>query len=55
MGILIPLNSYLISKFIYINNPPEDDNPLVIAEWSINLINLEFIIVKFFSTTYFIF
>ena len=55
MIILIPLNKYLQSNYMYVNEPPKVDNPLIIGDWPIYLINLELIIVLLFSITYFIF
>jgi len=55
MAILIPLNSYLDSNYMYVNEPPKVENPLIIGEWPIYLINLELIIILLFAITYFIF
>ena len=33
MFILIPLNNFLGSNYMYVNSPPAVDNPLVIGEW----------------------
>ena len=33
MFILIPLNSFLGSNYMYVNVPPAVDNPMVIGEW----------------------
>ena len=54
-AIFIPLNSYLKSNYMYVNEPPKVDNPLIIGEWPIYLINLEVIILLLFAVTYFIF
>ena len=54
-AIFIPLNSYLKSNYMYVNKPPKVDNPLIIGEWPIYIINLEVIILLLFAFTYFIF
>ena len=33
MFILIPLNNFLGSNYMYVNKPPAVDNPMVIGEW----------------------
>lgn len=55
MAILIPLNSYLGSNYMYVNEPPKVKNPLIIGEWPIYLFNLEIIIIILFAVTYFLF
>ena len=55
MALLIPFNYYLKSNYMYVNKPPKVDNPLIIGEWPVYLINLEVIILLLFVVTYFIF
>ena len=55
MALLIPINSYLNSNYMYVNKPPKVDNPLIIGEWPIYLMNLEVIILLLFVITYLVF
>ena len=55
MIILIPVNRYLQSNYMYVNEPPKVNNPLIIGEWPLYLIYLNVIIFVLFAITYFIF
>ena len=43
------------ANYMYLAEPPEIDNPLVIGKWPYYLINLEFIVVTLFLLTYLLF
>ncbi len=48
MIIIMPLNFILESNYMYLNSPPEVDNPLVIGEWPIYLLFLEIFTITLF-------
>ena len=54
-AILIPINRYLQSNYMYVNEPPRVNNPLIIGEWPLYLIYLNLIILMLFAITYFLF
>ena len=55
LAIIMPINHFLGSNYMYLAEPPEIDNPLVIGKWPYYLINLEFIVVTLFLLTYLLF
>jgi len=55
MIILIPINRFLKSNYMYVNEPPRVNNPLIIGEWPMYLIYLNMIIFILFGITYLIF
>ncbi|MDG2396131.1 MAG: TIGR02206 family membrane protein [Flavobacteriaceae bacterium] len=48
MIIIMPLNFMLESNYMYLNSPPEVDNPLIIGEWPIYLLFLEIFTITLF-------
>ena len=48
MIIIMPLNFILESNYMYLNSPPEVDNPLIIGEWPIYLLFLEIFTITLF-------
>tara|TARA_Y100000992_G_scaffold136541_1_gene90351 strand:+ start:1336 stop:1938 length:603 start_codon:yes stop_codon:yes gene_type:complete len=51
MIILMPINYLIKSNYMYLNKPPEVNNPLIIGEWPYYLIYFEvFILILFFMT-----
>ena len=55
MIILIPINRFLQSNYMYVNEPPKVNNPLIIGEWPMYLIYLNMIIFILFGITYLLF
>lgn len=55
MVILMPLNYMIKSNYMYLNRPPEVDNPLIIGEWPFYLIYFEVFILILFLITFWIF
>jgi len=55
MIVIMPLNFAIKSNYMYLNIPPEVDNPLIIGEWPYYLIYLEFIVIIVFYLTYCLF
>ena len=55
MIILIPINRFLQSNYMYVNEPPKVNNPLIIGEWPMYLIYLNIIIFILFGITYLLF
>jgi hypothetical integral membrane protein (TIGR02206 family) len=55
MALIMPLNFLLDSNYMYLNAPPEVDNPLIIGEWPFYLIYLEFFVAAIFYIIYIIF
>tara|TARA_B110000003_G_scaffold122984_1_gene125422 strand:- start:55 stop:750 length:696 start_codon:yes stop_codon:yes gene_type:complete len=54
-AILIPINRYIQSNYMYVNEPPRVNNPLIIGEWPLYLIYLNLIILMLFAIAYFLF
>ena len=52
MALIMPLNYLLGSNYMYLNSPPEVENPLIIGEWPYYLISLEFIVIAIFYLIY---
>ena len=52
MAIIMPLNSMLGSNYMYLNVPPEVENPLIIGEWPYYLFYLEIFVVGIYYTIY---
>ena len=52
MALIMPLNYLLGSNYMYLNSPPEVENPLIIGEWPYYLISLEFIVLTIFYLIY---
>ena len=52
MALIMPLNYLLGSNYMYLNSPPEVENPLIIGEWPYYLIYLEFIVLTIFYLIY---
>ncbi|MBC90694.1 MAG: TIGR02206 family membrane protein [Flavobacteriaceae bacterium] len=51
MIVLMPINYLIKSNYMYLNKPPEVNNPLIIGEWPYYLIYFEvFILILFFMT-----
>ena len=55
MVLIMPLDFLIDANYMYLAEPPEIDNPLVIGKWPYYLINLEFIVVTLFLLTYLLF
>lgn len=55
MLFIMPLDFLIDANYMYLAQPPEIDNPLVIGKWPYYLINLEFIVVILFYLTYILF
>ena len=55
MIIIMPLDFLIDANYMYLAQPPEIDNPLVIGKWPYYLINLEFIVATLFFLTYLLF
>ena len=52
MALIMPLNYLLGSNYMYLNSPPDVENPLIIGEWPYYLIYLEFIVIGIFYFIY---
>ncbi len=55
MIILMPLNYFIKSNYMYLNKPPEVNNFLIIGEWPYYLIYFEVFILILFLITFWIF
>ena len=55
MVIIMPLNYFIKSNYMYLNYPPKVDNPLIIGEWPFYLIYFELFILILFLSIYWIF
>ena len=54
MALIMPLNFMLDSNYMYLNAPPDVENPLIIGEWPYYLFYLEFIVLTIFYLIYII-
>jgi hypothetical integral membrane protein (TIGR02206 family) len=52
MAFIMPLNFMLDSNYMYLNAPPDVENPLIIGEWPYYLFYLEFIVIGIFYLIY---
>ena len=52
-GLIMPLNFYLDANYMYLNRPPDVDNPFIIGQWPYYILNLEVVALLLFSGLFF--